>query len=373
MAEAAQNEAFEIFLARLIERIKADLADEPDDAYALRKALLGLMLVQSGDRRAAKRYVTFLLEEFPPLADAFQDNLHDLVDEYQVFRGRDDGEGEHAELYFPPALTDDVMKADVSTDDLVLAGLRWPWERTAPRYVAFFDVMGFKAMLDRHAGEPEAIYELMDSLRKAAASAEELNYNTRTPIGPMNFPGCWVRFAQFSDSIVLITRDASQQSSALIALATQFMFIRALGIGVPIRGAIARGEFTADFDKQIFFGQPLVDAYLLEEKQAWYGACYHSSCDDAPEEEREYPPVPEGWLATSCMYQVPVKGDHGHEELNAINWAVAFHDDPTGLDAVLEHMRNDDHPKLRAYFEETRRFGHAMLRMMAEGPGSGAT
>ncbi|MEZ4922165.1 MAG: hypothetical protein R2780_03250 [Crocinitomicaceae bacterium] len=41
--------------------------------------------------------------------------------------------------------------------------------------------------------------------------------------------------------------------------------------GAPTKGAISYGRFTADFEKSIFYGQPLIDAYLLQDELYYYG------------------------------------------------------------------------------------------------------
>lgn len=367
MGEKMQDEGLEVFLARLLGRLRGELETEADEARALRRAILGVIIATSEvDRRAAKRLMTFLLEEFEPLAGRFDDDTHALLNEFGVRRHRD---GEDAELMFSQALMSEIMRQPLSPADIELAGLKWPWEVTAQRYIGFFDIMGFKALIEGYGDDHAPLIERMNLLREAAVSAEDIGYDTKAPKGPLNFPGCWLRFAQFSDSIVLITRDTSQQSSAIIALATQFMFARAFGTGIPIRGAIAKGTLTADFDKSTYFGQPLVDAYLLESRQAWYGACYHPSANDGGDDVRTGKPgrgaddVPKDWIPLAHEYPVPVKAKPGHEKLSAINWAIPFRGNPKALDEALESMRNDD-PKLRSYFEETQRFGMAMLDLM---------
>ena len=48
---------------------------------------------------------------------------------------------------------------------------------------------------------------------------------------------------------------------------------------IPIKGAIAQGEITCDIPKQLFFGQALIDAYLLEENIHYYGILVHHSAE----------------------------------------------------------------------------------------------
>ena len=40
----------------------------------------------------------------------------------------------------------------------------------------------------------------------------------------------------------------------------------ALTNGIPIKGAIAKGIMTADFNKSIYVGVPLIDAYNLQKE-----------------------------------------------------------------------------------------------------------
>lgn len=49
--------------------------------------------------------------------------------------------------------------------------------------------------------------------------------------------------------------------------------------GIPHKGALAFGKMTQDYNKSIFFGQPLIDAYLLQEELMMYGIIIHSSAE----------------------------------------------------------------------------------------------
>lgn len=48
---------------------------------------------------------------------------------------------------------------------------------------------------------------------------------------------------------------------------------------IPFRGSIAYGEMTVDLENSIFFGQPLIDAYLLGEQLQSYGIACHASAE----------------------------------------------------------------------------------------------
>jgi hypothetical protein len=49
--------------------------------------------------------------------------------------------------------------------------------------------------------------------------------------------------------------------------------------GFPHKGALAYGRMTLDFNNSIFFGQPLIDAFLLQEEINYYGIIFHSSAE----------------------------------------------------------------------------------------------
>ena len=64
-------------------------------------------------------------------------------------------------------------------------------------------------------------------------------------------------------------KDAEKAVSAVIA---------------SITGALAEGDITCDMVKQLFFGQALIDAYLLEENVQYYGIVVHHSAEQSVKE-----------------------------------------------------------------------------------------
>ena len=88
-----------------------------------------------------------------------------------------------------------------------------------------------------------------------------------------------IQLAQFSDSIVLFSNDTTEDSLKNIAKAARGIMQNAIKQGIPLKGAIAQGEITCDMTKQLFFGQALIDAYLLEENVQYYGVLVHHSAE----------------------------------------------------------------------------------------------
>ena len=89
-----------------------------------------------------------------------------------------------------------------------------------------------------------------------------------------------VKSTTYSDSIMLYTKDKSYKSfnSLITAVSglTNDLFIE----GIPHKGAIAFGKMTLDTERSIFFGQPLIDSYLLQEELHFYGIVIHGSVEE---------------------------------------------------------------------------------------------
>jgi len=88
-----------------------------------------------------------------------------------------------------------------------------------------------------------------------------------------------VEITQFSDSIFLFTRDGGKEDLKLITEKTQEIFFEAINSKLPMKGAMAYGKTTCNLAKHLFFGQPIVDAYLLEEDVKYYGIVVHHTAE----------------------------------------------------------------------------------------------
>ena len=146
-----------------------------------------------------------------------------------------------------------------------------PWNVTAKRFVCFFDIMGFKDMVmrDSHIN----IYNMLDEFSKARKSLESPNI-------PDTYGNDSLKTVSFSDTIVVFTKDDSKECLELLTFAASWLFGKAIQTGIPMKGAISHGDMSVNIAGQIFFGQPLIDAYLLEEELAFYGIVIHNSAEE---------------------------------------------------------------------------------------------
>lgn len=129
------------------------------------------------------------------------------------------------------------------------------WKNDNERFVLFLDIMGFKARVQRYEH---------DVIAKGFSKLTQLNESVESNCVP-KAKGL-LCLVQFSDSIVVVSADISQDSCKAILKAAVRIMHNALKCGFPIKGAIAQGRMTFDMQNGIYFGRPLVDASGLHDE-----------------------------------------------------------------------------------------------------------
>ncbi len=145
---------------------------------------------------------------------------------------------------------------------------------TKERLVAFFDIMGFKDYVNRNTHED--LKKRMDIISKCLNQFDRVKEDIKGKeiIRPDLF-----RYVLFSDSILFISNDDSLFASKVFLAYCAFFYSDCMIANIPIKGAIAHGLFTADIEKSQYFGQPIIDAYRLQEELYFYGVALHHSMD----------------------------------------------------------------------------------------------
>ena len=143
------------------------------------------------------------------------------------------------------------------------------WSVDNERFIAFVDIMGFKDLVARkkHDEIKVMLTELITYTNSYVDSMRIVNhvYNEK------EVKEVRLRNVIFSDSIIFITQDKSAEDFFLLSLTLALFQKTSLEMGIPTKGAVSCGQLTADFDLSLFFGQPLIDAYLLQEQLYYYG------------------------------------------------------------------------------------------------------
>ncbi|MDX1939018.1 MAG: hypothetical protein SFU99_00620 [Saprospiraceae bacterium] len=147
------------------------------------------------------------------------------------------------------------------------------------RYVAFFDILGFKNWI-ASVGSKEVFNKatghlnlvIKSSLPGATVNADQsVNYEIRH-----------INHFFFSDSILFYSIDDSYESlDAFIRTCAEFMNVMIFGLSLMIRGAVSKGEFYVDTKTRSYIGQALIDAYMLEESLDWICVCFTKEISDS--------------------------------------------------------------------------------------------
>lgn len=140
------------------------------------------------------------------------------------------------------------------------------WNADVERLVLFADIMGFKERVLNT--EHEKLRKNMEAFHdKLEKQSSPLRQNEK------------LKFAQFSDSILVVANGTDEQMFNLISKAAARLMHVALSEGIAIKGVIAQGKFTYNESKELYIGKPLVDAYLLHDEIKFYGIVVHHSAE----------------------------------------------------------------------------------------------
>ncbi len=143
---------------------------------------------------------------------------------------------------------------------------QYDWKIKTNRFISFFDILGFKEMVLRESHE-----QIMNNLSNIQGILKMLDKQATGSIQ--------IKTIQFSDSIIQITSDDSPRSAVELLQRANWLLAGCITYRVPVKGAIAYGLFTADQEKSIYFGQPLIDAYLLQDELKYYGSIIHHTAE----------------------------------------------------------------------------------------------
>jgi hypothetical protein len=136
------------------------------------------------------------------------------------------------------------------------------WEITSERFVAFFDILGFKDLVARNTHNN--VLKKLEILKRAIQKIEGNSYVQR--FEDFKVETDQTKVVTFSDSLIIFSKGAKDKDAVKIISDCYEILRISIKNGISIKGAISFGEITVDFEKSLFFGQPLIDAYLLHDE-----------------------------------------------------------------------------------------------------------
>lgn len=149
------------------------------------------------------------------------------------------------------------------------------WERSTERFIGFIDIMGFKDLVARN--NEEVLYLMMRRIRESTFQ----NLIIHGVEDPEDGYESNIYITTYSDSIIVYSKDNTEQNLNSFINAISGLTNDLIRNAIPHKGAIAYGLMTLDFKNSIFFGQPLIDAYLLHDELSFYGIVVHATADSS--------------------------------------------------------------------------------------------
>ena len=140
------------------------------------------------------------------------------------------------------------------------------WTEDCERLILYADIMGFKerVLTNKHEELRESILNFIKSFNKK--------------MQPL-LTGDYLRYVQFSDSIIIVANGTDSKMFNIITKAAVCLMHGAMSHGFPIKGVLSKGVFTFDEENDLYFGKPLVDAYVLHDEIHYYGIVVHHSAE----------------------------------------------------------------------------------------------
>lgn len=150
------------------------------------------------------------------------------------------------------------------------------WVTTTNRFVAFFDILGFKDLVMRNTHKN--IYEILYKIAEERHRLE--NMNNEHDFNLVDFMDTDVYIVNFSDSIIIFSKNDDINNFNYFNFIVTYLFSYIIDLGLPLKAGVAHGEISVNKQTQIYFGQPIIDAYLIEEDVNYLGIVAHHSLDN---------------------------------------------------------------------------------------------
>jgi len=134
---------------------------------------------------------------------------------------------------------------------------------TDGRFVLFADILGFKDLVgsDTHENIVKKLEKISDTIDFISGEASHNILKDQI----LGLEENQTKAISFSDSIVVFSKGNTLVDASKIICDAHAIMYYALETSIPIKGALSFGKMTVDFEKSLFFGKPLIDAYLLQE------------------------------------------------------------------------------------------------------------
>lgn len=218
------------------------------------------------------------------------------------------------------------------------------WSPEKQRIVLVLDIMGFKNMINNFS--PDEIYLKLYKIFT--------NFNNLMKMPKVLYSEkIWVEL--FSDTIFIISSDCNDTTISIINMFVSGILWQALELGIVFKGAYAEGKIIVDRENHICFGQPIIDAYLLMENQAWFGIACHKSVKSISKDKIDTEKYIDGKMKIVqrnpifIPYDIPLK--NGTEKLLSFAWFNHGFVEYDKIKKKLITLRANSPSKVKIYYD----------------------
>lgn len=168
---------------------------------------------------------------------------------------------------------------------------RYNPENQKRRWLAYFDILGTRERIA--SGKQLQIFgvfaQALEQLKLRKDDAPRINY------------------ACFSDTFIIYSQTDGGEDLPAIDLVARWFAYNLIVAHIPVRGALACGDFYADKENSLYFGSALVEAHDYGEAPNWLGFLLAPSAV----QQFEQLGVPAGNRLNYAYAKLPFKKDRG--------------------------------------------------------------
>jgi|SRR5208337_1966314 len=230
--------------------------------------------------------------------------------------------------------------------------------------VAICDILGFTRLVQQNPLD-QIVEKSLGWLRKSLHhSIHKLDFPSEVPSLKRLQGHPHLGLAWFSDTILIFTReDTDECLRSLLSSVGWLLFETMFTTDVRLRCGISYGDSYIDPEESIYVGEPIIEAYQLEDAQAWAGGSLtNSAVQRLPQSARSG--VFAEWFLVP--FKVPLSDQTTMETLT-INWTMGGH--PSGSDIRWSRNKSTPspedwelNPRICEKWQNTRNFHNSVCR-----------
>jgi len=185
---------------------------------------------------------------------------------------------------------------------------------TDARIVAHIDILGMSTLVENNFPEAWGMLSDLVDVRDNAQAHEYEFADTSESLRVFER----IKIVTVSDTLLLFTAGASDLELKSMIILVSAIFHKALFHCVPVRAGIAAGEFWFNFEKSMYAGPALIEAYRAGEAAQWLGITFAESA-----QERAFSlDMKSASSDVVVSWRVPVK--NGERLGPVVNWPAIF-------------------------------------------------